>query len=485
MSDSDPPNILLITTDQQRYDTLGATTGADWLQTPTLDGLAERGVLLERTYIQNPVCMPSRASLQTGRYPRQHGLDHMKREIDESPGLPPWELTIMERLQEAGYRTGATGKLHMMPPKGFHYERLTNGKGARWREYEGTDLGRGPLGPTYAAWLEKRRPGAYEEIYEQRRDDAYSEYHTAITNTLDVEEYVDTWVADQAIEFLHDPHSDPFFLWCGFMSPHGPVDPPAPYDDVYDDEDVGMPNQRDDADDPASPKGAPSGWWGDDEEKIRRWRRHYWGLVALIDDLVERLIDTLDARGLLENTLIVFTSDHGEMAGDYNMMAKGNFYEEVVRVPTIVVPPGGGEIDRTSDLIELVDLTPTMLEYAGVPVPEQMAGRSVRPVLEGEADKHDRDVVFTEYYHDRDETYHHAAVRSDRYKYIFTEPGEPGEFYDLAEDPEELVNLADDPAYREEREWHRDRLINRLLHGGDHYYRDDSPSDRELRTWLR
>jgi len=481
MTDGGPPNVLLVTTDQQRYDTLGAT-GNDWVETPALDALADRGTLFERSYIQAPNCVPSRACLQTGRYPHQHGVQHMETEIDETPGLPEWELTFMERLQAAGYRTGATGKLHMMPQKGFHHERLTNGKGARWRQYEGSELGQGPLGKPYASWLETRHPGGYEAIYEQRRSPEYDEYRTAVTNVLPPEEYVDYWVADEAVEFLHDPHSDPFFLWCGFMSPHGPVDPPAPYDERYDADDVGLPKERDDLEDPSSPKGSREPWWGDDEEKILRWRRHYWGLVSFVDDMVGRLIDTLEERGLLEETLIVFTSDHGEMAGDYNAMAKGNFYEEVLRVPTIVAPPGGSDVDRFDGLVEISDLAPTILDYAGVPKPDVVPTRSLRPVLEGERDDH-RDSVLCEYT-TNDRSRRSKCVRTDRYKYVFHGTDREDEFYDLEDDPEELNNRIDDPARREEVTRHRALLLDRLTHSEQHYYRDETPSDRDLRTWL-
>jgi arylsulfatase A-like enzyme len=481
MPERDPPNIVLITTDQQRYDTLGAT-GDDWIRTPTLDALAERGTLFERAYVQNPVCIPSRACLQTGRYTHQHGVEHMETEIDETPGLPEWERTFVERLQEAGYRTGATGKLHMMPPKGFHYERLSNGKGARWRTYEGSDLGQGPLGKTYAAWLERRHPGGYEAIYEQRRGDAFEEYGTAVTNVLPAEEYVDYWVADEAVEFLHDPHSDPFFLWCGFMSPHDPVDPPEPYDSMYAREEVGMPERRQDADDPASPKGQAEPWWGDDPEKIERWRAHYFGLVSFVDDMVERIVETLRERDLLEETLIVFTSDHGEMAGDYNLMAKGNFYEEVIRVPTIVVPPGGSGVDRFDGLVEVADLAPTILDYAGVPRPDVMPTRSLRPVLEGERDDH-RESVLCEYA-TNDRSRKSKCVRTERYKYVFHAGDADPEFYDLREDPDELVDRHDDPAYREELSRHRELLLDRLTRSEQRYHVDETPRDRDLRTWL-
>jgi arylsulfatase A-like enzyme len=468
---------VLITTDQQRYDTLGAT-GPDWMETPHLDALAGRGTLLERAYVQNPVCVPSRACLQTGRYTHQHGVRHMETEIDETPGLPEWELTFAERLQAAGYRTGATGKLHMMPSRGYHYERLSNGKGARWRQYEGSELGQGPLGKPYASWLERRHPGGYEAIYEQRRDDEYGEYHTAITNVLPAEEYVDYWVADEAVEFLADPHSDPSFLWCGFTGPHPPVDPPEPYDALYGD-DVGLPARYDG--DGSPPKDAGEGWWEDDEAKILRWRSHYYGLVTFVDEMVGRLVDALEERGVLDETLIVFTSDHGEMAGDYGRMGKGSFYEEVIRVPTIVVPPGGSDVDRFDGLVEVADLAPTILDYAGVEVPDVMPTRSLRPVLEGEREDH-RASILSEYT-TNDRSHSAKCVRTDRYKYVFHAGGAP-EFYDLEADPEELENLAGDPDHAAALAAHRELLLDRLTASEQHYYRDRTPSDRDLRTWL-
>jgi len=388
----------------------------------------------------------------------------------------------MERLQEAGYRTGGTGKLHMMPHKGFHFERFSNGKGARWKEYEGSELGQGPLGKTYASWLEKRHPGAYEKIYEQRRESEYDEYSTAIENVLPKEEYIDYWVTDQAVEFLHDPHSDPFFLWCSPMSPHGPVDPPAPYADMYSPDDVGMPKQRDDMDDPDSPKGDAESWWGDDEEKIKRWRAHYYGLVSFVDEMVGKLVDTLEERGIRDETMIIFTTDHGEMAGDYNLMGKGNFYEETIRVPTIVVPPGGSDVDRFDGLIETSDLAPTVLDYAGLEVPDVVPTRSLRPVLEGDRDSH-RDSILCEYT-TNDRSHKSKCVRTDRYKYIFNGVEDQSEFYDLEEDPNELHNLHDDPEYRSEVARYKELLLDRLMHSEQSYYRDRTPLDRDLQTWL-
>src|ERR671933_480613 len=153
------PNVLFITTDEQRYDTLGIL-GNPQVRTPHLDALARRGTVFTRGYIQNPVCIPSRACLMTGRYVHQHGVEYMEPVIGTTPGLPPWETTIQERLRAAGYTTAAFGKIHQLPPRGWDETALTMGKGARWTVAEGSPLGPSQLGPVYAEWLERKRPGA-------------------------------------------------------------------------------------------------------------------------------------------------------------------------------------------------------------------------------------------------------------------------------------------------------------------------------------
>lgn len=477
---SQPPNIILITTDQQRYDTLGATENRQ-IRTPHFDALAERGRLFEGAYVQNPVCIPSRACLQTGRYTHQHGVTYMTNVVDETPGLPDWEITFMERLRAAGYRTGATGKMHMHPPKGFDHERLCGGKGFRWTQAHGSPIGPAPLGPTYAAWLEARHPGGYELIYQQRQQPEYWEYMTAISNVLPLAEYVDSWILEESLEFLHYPGPQPFFLWCGFCGPHAPVDPPAPYDRLYQPAEMPHPKAHGDSP-PRSPKGQPDAWWNGDPHKILRWRAHYWGLVTLLDDMIGGIVALLDQRDLWRNTLLIVTSDHGDMAGDFNLMEKGNFYEEVIHVPLIIVPPGaspGGQ--RIRGLVELADLAPTILDYAGLTPPPQMPTRSLRPLIDGVGEP--RDAVLCEY-ESNDRSRRGKCVRSARYKYIFWDGGRPAEFYDLQEDPDERVNLADDAAYASQVRAHQALLIERLCASERHYHRDESVSRRDLRAWV-
>ncbi len=224
MVSAERPNVLFVTTDQQRYDTLGVT-GNSRVRTPNLDALAARGTLFTRGCIQGTVCIPSRASLMTGRYVHQHGVSYMEPEIGTTPGLPPWEVTIQERLRAEGYSTAAHGKIHQLPPRGWDETQLTMGKGARWtvagrwragmEDAEESPLGPSQLGPVYAEWLERKRPGAYEQIYEQRRRPEYRERANAVVNVLAADEYVDYWIGENTWRYLERPETGrekPFFL---------------------------------------------------------------------------------------------------------------------------------------------------------------------------------------------------------------------------------------------------------------------------------
>lgn len=464
---SDPrPNILLITTDQQRYDMLGVAAsrcGSETgVRTPHLDALAARGVLFDRAFAQNPVCIPSRACIQTGRYTHQHGVEYMEEVIDDTPGLPAWELTFMERLQSAGYHTGAFGKIHMMPEKGFHEMQVTGGKGARWTQSSGLPFGLGPLGRDYAAWLEARHPGGYEAIYEQRRRPEYHRYHTAISNVLPLEEYIDYWIAENTCQFIRcvgasECVGKPFFAWCGFCGPHGPVDPPQPYDTLYDPESVILP-----ANYAVDVEGHPRQTTLEQDRIARRWCAYYMGLVTLIDDMVGRIVGALEERGLIDNTLIVFTTDHGEMMFERGRLGKGNFNEAVIRVPLLVVPPGGSaDARRVDDLVETFDIAPTVLDYAMAEIPATMSASSLRPIVEGRGAG--KDVILSEYM-TNDRLSRAVCLRTGRFKYEYWTPDGGERFFDLQEDPLERCNRINDDRYRAQIDEHRRLLIDRLIH---------------------
>ncbi|HEX2514872.1 MAG TPA: sulfatase-like hydrolase/transferase [Chloroflexota bacterium] len=484
-----PPNILLITTDEQRYDTLGSTSGGR-VRTPNLDALAERGMRFTRGYIQNPVCIPSRACLMTGRYVHQHGVDHMQPEIATTPGLPPWEPAVMERLQGAGYRTAAFGKIHMMPPRGLDEMALTMGKGARWTVSSGSPLGPSQLGPVYAAWLEGKRPGAYEEIYAQRREPEYREQAGAVVNCLAADEYVDYWIGEntwQYLERLADTPERPFFAWCGFCGPHPPFDPPQPYASMYPIDEMPVPQLLRERQRNVPRSDRPGRFDGEDGEPlIRKLTAYYWGMMTFIDDMLGRIMEVLTRRGLWGNTLVIFTTDHGAMLGDFGLMGKGNFREQVIRVPYLVVPPGtsqagapappsGAGAGRTGGvydgLVEHVDLVPTILDYAGLGTAPELPGQSLRPILEGRPEAfRPKGHVICEHGvpAPAGAIRRQQCLRTERYKYVLSAPAGPGEapfveLYDLQEDPQERVNVAADPAYRDEVERHARLLIAHRL----------------------
>jgi arylsulfatase A-like enzyme len=455
----------LITTDEQRADTLGCN-GNPWVRTPNIDALAAGGVNFQRAYVQNTICIPSRACIQTGRYTHQHGVTYMENVIDDTPGLPAWEVTFMERLQAAGYHTTACGKLHMMPHKGFHEIQVCGGKGERWTKSAGLAIGLGPLGRDYAAWLEARNPGAYERMYEQRRQREWNESGHAVTNVLKLEEYVDYWAAQNTIDFVSRGHDKPFFAWCGFCGPHGPMDPPEPYDKMY----------------PYDTMPVPQNVFYDRSGRkvqvpperlamIRRYCSHYHGQVTLIDDQIGRIVQALRSKNLLDDTLIILASDHGTLLWDFGYTGKCFFYEPIARVPLIVVPPGGlanaagAARAPFGGIVEVFDIAPTVLDYAACEVPRTMAARSLRGAIEGrEAGK--TCAVMSFFDHQR--LARGLCIRSDRYKYSqWTQGGSQNlfydEFFDLENDPHERHNLIADPSLRDQVEAHRKMLINRML----------------------
>jgi len=438
------PNILWFCTDQQRFDTIGAL-GNPHIHMPSIDRLVAEGVAFNFAYCQSPICTPSRASFLTGMYPGSvHGCMNGNERWSEAAPL------VTKLLADAGYDCGLAGKLHLAGAAGRIEPRPAD-DGYRvfhWSHHPQNDW---PAGHDYADWI--RAQG--EDL------DALYQYPEQIPPSL----HQTTWCTDRAIEFMTEQRDRPWLMSVNVFDPHAPFDPPQEFLDCYDPDTLPGPHFRE------GDLAAQARLAGVDFQTparhpetfaARQIQAAYYAMITLIDENIGRLLATLEQTGQRENTLIIFMSDHGEALGDHGLLLKGcRFYEGLVRVPLIFSWPGHLEAGLVSNaLVELTDVAPTLLEICGVARPEQMQGRSLLPILRGQADpdRH-RDFVRSEYYRvlnpdapGRDFNGSYATmIRNDRYKLVVYHGHDIGELFDLQADPGEFHNLWADPDFAEVR----------------------------------
>lgn len=468
---TEKPSFLLIITDQQRADTLG-TYGSTLGATPHIDRLASAGVTFTRGYCNNPLCMPSRASILSGRYPSATGV--RTNGCVARTGQP----LLPELLAQAGYHTAAFGKVHYHPAStkdvaGYWPENryvIASGEDLT-RPYLGFEeialaCGHGDVVPgLHARELCKR----YPEVHEDHGPGGALEapdpllQHAAKIQTyktrVPVEIYPTTWVVDRTIEYI-ERTKEPFFVWCGINDPHHSFKPPGRYWGMFRPEDMSPPFRREGelCDKPPHFRGFYEGRYRDldtdgfllgsdpylNDERVRIIRAAYYGMIALIDDSVARLLDALARTGLSKNTIVIYVSDHGEFLGDHGFVCKGPMhYESVLRVPFVW---SGSECLASGHTVDglagLIDLFPTILDLAGVPIPAGTQGRTLIRQLKGESDRaHDQ--LYVE--NDVDALgLRLRTLMTDRWKLTWYVGQAYGEIYDLEEDPHEFVNL-----------WHR------------------------------
>ncbi len=475
MPDQRRPNILFICTDQQRFDSLGCY-GNVHVQTPTIDRLAQEGVLFEQCYVQSPVCSPSRASLLTGQYVHSHGL------WANGVSLPAHAPLFSKALAEEGYDCGLIGKWHLSACfQGRTEPRLDDG----FRVFEWAhDPTHGSPQNQYHRWLEAKHPELYAQAI--RHGTGRQGHKTVPFDTMPTEAHYSHWVGEQSIAFLEDERAadTPFFLWVNFFDPHHPFSAPQEYLDRYDPATLPAPigyagelESKPEIQRQASQKsygGHAAGFTEHSAAEIQEIIAAYYAMISLIDDEVARILDRLQALGLDENTLVIFTSDHGEMLGDHQLLLKGPMlYEAAVHVPLILRWPGhlpAGE--RRSQLVQWIDLNPTFLEAAGVAVQPGNQGQSLLPLGRGDADAFTRGWALCEYRdsgHPYQPPVHTTMLRRDRYKLIVyhgapaSDRPREGELYDLAADAQELHNLWADPAYREIKVGLQEMLLDLLV----------------------
>lgn len=469
------PNIIFICTDQQRFDSLGCY-GNEHAVTPTLDQLANDGVLFENCYVQSPVCSPSRASLLTGRYVHAHGL------WANGVTLPSHLPLFTKTLANSGYDCGLVGKWHLSACYGGRTEpRLDDG----FRVFEWAhDPTHGSPQNAYHRWLEAEHPELYARaIAGGPGRPAHEPVHF---DTMPTETHYSHWVGERSISFLRDERdaAQPFFLWVNFFDPHHPFVAPQEYLDRFDVDSLPPPigSPDDLATKPEilveahrkSYAGAARGFAEYTPDEIRQIIRANYAMVSLIDDEVGRILSAVDEIGASRDTLVIFTSDHGEMQGDHGILLKGPMmYEGAVRVPLIMRWPGvlpAGQ--RVNALVQWLDLNATMLEAAGAePLPGNQ-GASLMPLARGEPDAFERGWALGEYRdsgHPYEPPVHTTMLRSGAYKLVVFH-GEPatartrtGELYDLSQDPAETNNLWDSAEHAAVRAQLQEKLLDVLV----------------------
>lgn len=447
------PNIVFIFTDQQRADTMGYA-GDSVAITPHLDRLAGQGTVFNRCFTSSPVCMTARASLMTGHQVHQHGVWAFA-----NPEIRHGQSHV-RNIRDAGYRTGVVGKTHLWR----HGEDHASSHIDEMHDWGFIDA-RETTGPS-----ESHRTGS---IYADHLDgkgllDTHRHYFDMYLNgerpfpwelpptKLPTEDHLDMFIAGLAEDWIADcPAEDPFYLQVNFGGPHDPWDSPPEYRRMYNPDDIPLSiNQK--ATGPLSPhvelllKYAPNKLDQMSEAQNRVMKANYYSKVTLIDDCIGRVVRALQQQDLLENTWIVFSSDHGEMLGDHGLLAKKVFYEGAVNVPCLFYPPGGGSHRDTPALTCHLDIVATLIDIAGAAKLQDSDGRSVLAILDGNPSDEHQTAVLSELGLPPSA---YTMVRTDRHKLsVDTLSRKPLEQYDLVEDPNELHNLIEDQSYQNIRE---------------------------------
>ena len=345
-------NILVILSDQQRYDTLHAA-GYDHMITPNPDRLCQEGCMYTCAHTHNPVCMPARHDLLLGMPAGAHGYFANRGNAPiKDYGIP----TLPRILSENGYRTAAIGKMHFSPTRAHHgYSEMQLME----------EIPKVRQNDEYAMYLKDQGLGQVMNLHGIRP----MVYHKPQTAQVPMEHYETTWVKDRTIEWLENNQDNPFMLCVGYIKPHPPWDIPKKYQGIYSDRDLPEAVERA-RNFPCDSNENP--WYGDNDsqETRRKTREAYYTSVTMVDDSVGEIIDYLRSSGKLDNTLVIYTSDHGEMLQDKGYFSKNVPYEGAVRVPFIVRYPKKFKPGSQSDsFVDLMDILPTCLDAAGVDYP--------------------------------------------------------------------------------------------------------------------
>jgi choline-sulfatase len=463
-------NIVMIMADQLRKDCVGAY-GNKVIRTPNLDRIAREGIVFEHAYTSTPSCTPARSALMTGMSPWKHGMLGYK-----NMATKPYPVEKARALAEAGYYTMAVGKNHYYPisnPHGYHHM-MTDEHCSYWFDKRTADKEQSHEPRCdYESWFWSQMPDGNPHQSGLGWND-----RTSKAFPLPEEMHATHWTGTTAVRFLEQyKREEPFFLKVSFIRPHSPYDPPERFFKMY--EDAPLPkaevgawakryeprsSERDDL------------WHGRlSEEMIRNSRQGYYGSVTFMDEQVGRIVDVLERRGMLDNTLIVFFSDHGDMLGDQNLWRKSYAYEQSSHIPMLMRPPKSMALkagQRVEGAVELRDVLPTFLETAGAAIPPSVDGRSMLGLVR-EGTKSWRPYIDLEHDLCYDKTNHWTALTDGRWKYIFHAFDGQEQLFDMQADPNELNNLAATEAHAKELAAWRMHMVEHLRERGPEWVQGD------------
>jgi len=454
------PHILFLMTDQHRGDCFGCY-GNRIIHTPNFDRLAREGAAFDHAYSTTPTCCPARAAILTGQNPWHHGQLAMGRLAVHYP------IAMPRLLAEAGYYTYAVGKLHFHPQRNLH-------------GFHGAVLDESSRGikegfvSDYRAWFKEQAPDLDPEATGIGWND-----HRAGVYALPEHLHPTHWTGQTAVRFIQDyRREEPLFLKVSFARPHSPYDPPQRFWDMYRDEDMPAPHVG-----KWAGKYAPRSsdrddlWHGDlGVATAKRARHGYYGSVSFIDEWVGRILAALEARGMLQNTLILYTSDHGDMLMDHNLWRKSYPYEASAHIPMLVRwPEAWGMAERRGrhlpNPVELRDVLPTFLEAAEAPVPNGVDGASLLRLVRGESAGW-RPWIDLEHAQCYSERNNWNALTDGRWKYIYHAYAGEEMLFDLERDPGEINDLSADAAHADTLALWRSRLVAHLAERGPEWVKD-------------
>ncbi len=449
------PNVLLLMADQHRGDALGCNGNAA-IRTPNLDRLAREGCTFTRAYSSTPSCTPARAALLTGMSPWGHGMLGYYRVAEQYP------IELPRILEGAGYRSHVVGKNHFAPQRHAHgYDEVE-------LDESGRHVGAGFVSD-YRQWFAQAAPGLDPDAlgigWNDYRAGAYPHPESL---------HPTTWTGDRAVRFIEEyAREEPFFLKVSFARPHSPYDPPARLVETYEGADIPAPFlgewSRAANGERVKPDAHTAARNNLGAELTRRSRLHYYASVTFVDEQIGRILDALEARGMLADTVILYTSDHGDMLGDHHLWRKTYAYEGSARIPMVLwwganvadAPRG----QTRSEPVELRDVLPTFLDAAGVPRPESVEGRSLLALVRGGGEPW-REVLDLEhatiYWPENAWT----ALTDGHTKYVYFARDGAQQLFDLDADPGETVDLARDPAHAERLASWRRRMVEHLAPRG-------------------